>query len=515
VGACTPHVPRNSERDQLQAPVRPGPRIGPLAGVVLGCLVGLAASAGRAGATEAPKLPSLAPVVDKASREVTNCSTACWLRNGLTTSNQSLAVALRHIGPPGNAAPVAARLVLQGAHHGEIRVFRGKSVTVDAAGGAETEDTISVELINALPPDHYTGALLMDVSTGADQVVQPVDIQVRAGPFWPLMLLIGAVVAGGLITWLLSMRPKVQFRNSADRLRARIDNLPESERSILLPLWNETWRLRTSAFATAQTQLAALEAGADALRECRNVQDDAMRLPGALSLTPWLQRIGTATEKVVDAVRSYQAVYGKELARVTGSIDEFKDARQAKATTDALERRARPAHASGPPYAAFRNAVEAVRKALEGASPDPAQPAPDLGPLLRSLRNAFEKLEEAHGQALPDALPGAPVAAGVGAGVGVVTTILGWPAPVAVAGARDRPTRFDFTTGVAALIGPLASVAVAVVLLAVGFKTTYVDNATFGATLADWLTLVFWGLAAWGARQALTGLGKPAAASTG
>jgi hypothetical protein len=48
-------------------------------------------------------------------------------------------------------------------------------------------------------------------------------------------------------------------------------------------------------------------------------------------------------------------------------------------------------------------------------------------------------------------------------------------------------------------------------LLLIGFKTTYLDNVTFGASLSDWAALAIWGLAAYGARKTLTGLGASGA----
>jgi predicted cobalt transporter CbtA len=75
---------------------------------------------------------------------------------------------------------------------------------------------------------------------------------------------------------------------------------------------------------------------------------------------------------------------------------------------------------------------------------------------------------------------------------------------------------FDLRAIVGDTLGSAASIGVMLVLLAIGFKLTYLDNATFGASCTDWLGLVFWGLAAYGTRQTLTGLGpSPAPASSG
>jgi hypothetical protein len=83
--------------------------------------------------------------------------------------------------------------------------------------------------------------------------------------------------------------------------------------------------------------------------------------------------------------------------------------------------------------------------------------------------------------------------------------VFGWPEPPEEPVAAD--VRFQLAAKLGSFLGPVASAIVALVVLLIGFKTTYLDNATFGASPSDWVAMGIWGLAAYGARRTLTGLG--------
>ena len=495
--------------------------------LVLASLCAAEADLGSASIQAAPKatgseaaLPSLKPVVATTSRKLTNCSGACPFRDWVAGSNQDLTVALTGTTPRGVVVPLKPRLVLQPENGGTVVVLSGLSVATAAASKPGEVTEVTVHLDNELSADHYTGALLVNVSSGADPVSAPVDLQVRKGPLWPVLVLLAAVALGAGINLLFGAQPKVRFKRSVQRFRTRLSGLPEAERSVLQELLDDTWRMRGSDFKTAQAHLKALIAGADALQACRNVQDEALRQAMQQShpqqLTPWVQRIGSATAAVVEAVRSYKASYDDDLGLVRHTRAEFEVALKAKDQIDDLERRAHPGSRQVDPYKTFREAVATFREALSKVSPQATQPAPDLSPLVAEVEKAFKGLEEAHGEELREAAPGEPVAAGVGERVVAGAVALGWPVP---AGAVDDTTTrrallFDATTEVAKWLGPLAALMAALVLLAAGFKTTYLDKATFGAAAGDWLALVLWGLAAYGTHQVLTGLGKSTSSST-
>jgi len=461
-------------------------------------------------AAEEPATPTFSPIVEKPAFQFTKCAVWCWARDVVGPTTSSVVVALRRVPTAEEIEPSDSRLALQSNHDDDVRTLPG---VFEKRASAATQDSITVDpKLSELPPGHYSGSLIFDVSSGANPVAVPVGLDVRLGPELPLFVLIASVFAGALLGLLLDQRPKAKFKKSADALRERIASLPAEEQEILFPLWTTVWDERGDKSAAAK--LAALEKGADALVRCRDVQDDALQLPEAVALPQWIRRIGVAVQGVIQAVRSFAASYDDKLADVARTADEFKAAAAVEEELAEKEVRARAASQQRNEHLRFTTAVKQARAALKGVSTQPSQPVPDLDGPLQAVRDAFTALEAAHGSPL-DAVPetGGARAAGLGEVEGLMLSLLGRPVRGEVAegaeAARAGSARaFDAGAWFGGKLGPLAATAVAVVLLAVGFKVTYLDNMTFGATLTDWLTLVFWGLAAWGARRTLTGLGQ-------
>jgi len=444
-----------------------------------------------------PAAPSFAPVAKTTKRAVTG-------------GGDRVVIALRRTGPPGRPRPVAPRLVLQGEHHAAVEVIAGRAVSYQRGTGGQHE--IAIELGHGLEPDHWTGALIFRVA-GADPVTAGIDLDMRSGPELPLVVLAASVVAGAVLTWLLAQRPKARFARNAEQLRVVIAQRPETERAVLEPLWKDTWDTRGSNFDKARAQLDAITEGAEALREARDVQNRALSVHGAMGLTPWVQRLTGATRNVVTAVQSYAADYGDIRRRQATAADQLDEAVKAQTRLEALRPRAGAGAGQQHEFEAFEAAAERLKNELTHVSPDPEQNAPELGPLLTDVEGAFDALDESAG-GLPEP-PARPRSAGLRDVAAVAANALGWPVASGAAPVPSGAAGFD----VAALIGgrlwPLAATALAAILLIVGFNTTYLGNATFGAEPSDWVALVVWGLAAWAARQALTGLGPPAESKRG
>ena len=337
----------------------------------------------------------------------------------------------------------------------------------------------------------------------------PVDVQVRDGPFWPLIVLLAAVALGAILSWIFDkLMPKANFDKAAAAFLQKVKNLPASERTVLLDRWPQVLSEQNTDLATARNHLTALSLGIDALQQCRDAQDEALRTVGFATLVGWVQRIGSATSGVISAIEGFQAPYDTQIAVVKQSKREFDNAVKVQETIQSLELRARAAQGAGYSYQNFSAAARQVRDALKGVSPDPQQQAPDLAPLIKAAQESFASLEKAHGSPLPEPR-GRAVAAGVGA-AGVLASLLGWPAVAISVNVQQASGHGSIAVTAARWLGPVASVVAAVTLLAIGFKTAYLDNATFGTTVSDWLGLVIWGLAAYGSRKALTGLGATA-----
>jgi hypothetical protein len=484
-------------------------RAGALAVVALIAASALIFSGGNAAKSSAAAPaapPTVAPVLDTTTRKLTNCSRrSCFFRNWLVGKNQKLTVVLRDTA--NSAGPVqltGGQLVLEGENTGGNRIIPAGS----AANGQQATPTapavVTIDLDNDLHPDHYHGALLVQVD-GADPVAANVDVQVRAEPGLPIAVLILTVIIGLALSLVISKRPAISFAKSATKLHVKIDNLPADERRILAPLFNETMKLRGVNFATAQSQLAALSAAVGALVVAHRIHASAWRQRGARAVPNWLQRVDSADTSLVGHILAYHASYDDDVALLEQARADLNTAVATKELVDELAQRAVNAP-PGPDLTAFETDLSAYRTALSGASGDVATPAPDLLPLVRNVELSFarlpvdrperrvehviEELGTEHAQARSAAPEGDR------------------PDDDAVAAAI-----FDRGVALAAPFERLVPIVVWILLLAIGFKTTYLDNATFGASRSDWLTLIAWGIAAWGAKQSLTGLGKASSSS--
>jgi hypothetical protein len=453
------------------------------------------------------EISPFAPITERTSLQLTNCSTLHFFCNALGESGQQdLVVVLRQTGTvTPRQIPASSYLVLQADRDSQPRIFNGKNAITFTPAQNGTPALVSVDLANALPADHYTGALVLGATSGFKSVDAPVEIDARDGPFLPLIVLLGAVLAGALISLFFEkIRPKVDFDDKASSFLRRVNILPAVEQEVFRQPWQQVLSERDTDLRTAEQHLTALARGIDALRRVRDAQDEAMGTSGYEQLLGWVQRIGGATRDVISAIQGFHAPYDMQVALVYQAKKDFADALQVHGTVQSLKRRAGAARGTGHPYQQFLESAKQVSEALEHVSPDPHQRAPDLAPLIKATQDAFALLEQAHGSPLPEP-QGQAVAAGIGA-VSALASLLGWPAVATDVGGQARMP-FDLAVRAGRWLRPAVSIVVAVTLLAIGFKTTYLDNVTFGATVSDWVGLVIWGLAAYGARKALTGLG--------
>ena len=461
-----------------------------------------------------PKKGGFAPVAEKTSGQLTTCGDSCGLRDALFSSDESLSIAVRKTGPQESFQPTGSKLVLQRQQDGDLEVVSGDAVQFVPTKKASEQEHFEIDLSDVEDPGEYTGALLFALTNTGESASVPVTLKVREGPLCPLLLLILAVFIGFCIRLALDQLPVSKFRDEATKLRTQIAALPAGERKILEPLWVQLWEERKDRLNTAEEHLKALQAGAEALKQARDAGDKAMRSPQAVKVAPWAQRIGSATSRLTMAIRSFEPPFEDNVALITKTQEEFEQAAAAKVELDDLKARASIALNAGPAYTEFKEAADVLQNALEKVSPDASQEAPNLEPLLNRLKEAFDELEKAHGARLELASAGGQ-AAGLAEVAPAVRAVLGWPqGPETVGMPEGKFSTFDLRAALGGYLSGAASIGVMLVLLAIGFKLTYLDNATFGTNLTDWLALVFWGLAAYGARQTLTGLGPSPAPTT-
>jgi hypothetical protein len=407
-------------------------------------------------------------------------------------------------GTPPALNPTDLFVLLQADGDGPTRTIQAQAVAPDPIQNQAVDVSVRFQ---DLPAGHYVGSLVQFATGGTSTVIAPVDLQVRDGPLWAVFWLIVSVVAGAVVSWLFELRKKAQFKRGIRQLRARIAVLPKRDQLILEPLLDVIWADRASNFDVAAGRLTALTAGAQALQTSRDLQDSALSHAEASDLSGWVQRVTAATDAVVLAVQQYATNYDDCVGKVRHAATELDDAVKALQSIQSMERSAAGAPNRGDAYTVFIAAAQHVHTELNTVSPDPAQPAPDLEPALASAESSFKALMATNtlqpqiGRDVEFAYGGGRNALAFGLFPG--TALLGPPSLLGPL----KNAWFDFTAAVGNVGAGVASIVSMLVLLAIGFQTTYLGNATFGTKITDWLTLVFWGLAAYGARRTLTGLG--------
>jgi hypothetical protein len=399
-------------------------------------------------------------------------------------------------------APADAYLVLVGDHHHQVVTYTSASgdVAFTGANGLGVPATVTVKLGTALRPDHYTGELVLSAADNGEPIVIPADVQVRYDAVIPIGVLVAAILLGAIVTWIFEQRPKVKFTRQAQQFLAQAKKLPTAERSVLMQGWAQVKVERAQDLKTAQAHLNALVLGLDVLRRCRDIQDAVARAPGFERVINWVQRVGAAIRRVTDDVAAFQSPYNQALQLVRTTKSQFDAAVAAAREIDSLDRRAEQAQQNQQAYVRYTKTSAALHKVLDGVSPDPDVSAQDVTPYLAAARIAFEQLASAAGHPLYELAGGAKPARTARA-----VNVFGWPEPPIEPVAAD--VRFQLAAKVGGLLAPVASAVVALVVLLIGFNTTYLDNATFGASPSDWVAMGIWGLAAYGARRTLTGLG--------
>ncbi|MDW5593758.1 hypothetical protein VSS74_05400 [Conexibacter stalactiti] len=459
-------------------------------------LVAVAAAIALPASAQGAAAPTFAPVIAEPAQRLTTCSLPCAGNDLVTDAGDDVVILIRPKPRTAEVSVARALLVLQGDHDPTVEELAGTS---DGSGDPRQ---VTIAVGDRLAPDHYDGALLLTPSSSADQVVIPFSLDVRYGPLLPLLLLVFGLFFGWLIERIFKLAPKREFSTAAERLRQRINALPASEKALLTPLFDATRELRGQDLATATRQLDSLEAAVRALRQSRDLQDAALSDPFRMTLVAWVQRLEGTVGALGDAIRSYAAGFDREVAAVQRAAEELMQAHAAGLQLTDLSSRAEQAAQKDAAYDAFTQTVEAARRAIADVSPDPGDAAPALPPLLAEVRRRYDLLQPAQAAAAP----GTPLPAGVGGVLGTASAAL--PATVLL---TSPGATFDTLADIAKTAIPIASGIVVLVVLAIGFKLTYLDDATFGASISDWSALFVWGLAAWGTRQALTGLGPPAA----
>lgn len=124
---------------------------------------------------------------------------------------------------------------------------------------------------DALSPNHYVGIVRVSAPGATGPIDIPVDLRVRAGPLWPLLMLIFGVAVAWLARWRKEKGEKIErVLDGLGRLTTSIGFDPAASRAVLTPMldraqeavtredFDEAERI-TARIAERRVALAALE----------------------------------------------------------------------------------------------------------------------------------------------------------------------------------------------------------------------------------------------------------------
>jgi hypothetical protein len=291
----------------------------------------------------------------------------------------------------------------------------------------------------AIPPDRYTGAIYLTLEGKEERLKVPIDLSVRTGPLWPMLLVLVGILLGRLFKYMQERGgPLSQALMAVNRVEARIQRVHPDDRQVLAPMIAAVRQLvyREQLEAVTGT-LDSVEARLDALTDLRTME---AVLVG--------KEQHPAVKEALDKIKRVRQLLGlKQDVEARKAMDEVNAALAALKTT-----------LMGPDQKPDAGVVQAAERAESArTAADRAMQAPSLPTDPAWLARLKRSL-------------------------------------VAVSGLSEQ-IRAEATLW---LVRPLLYVALLGGLLTVGINSLYVDKGvTFGVnSLSDYLILVVWGLTA-------------------
>ena len=402
---------------------------------------------------------------DRLKTNLVNCDPPCWLATWLLPGSTQKDYEIKFEKPIGASQPV---LEITTDVKGEQNGFQWKSThfgfgqPIDAASSAPPSNgqagstnnpadkrflVFPVTLSHAdLPADHYTGSIYLSLDADTPVIKLPVDVNVRVAPLWPLLFLFIGILLGKLIKYMQEKGgPKADALVVFNRVEARYRKLvPADQKLIESQLDNARRLINEDSPAEAVTLSKSIDARITALESLREIE---ARLAGK-----------------------------EQHPKVKEVLGQLNEARE---------------FIRGGQDSEMNVLMNDIRKTLVS-----------LSTTLMGDENVPDPAVKEAAEAAKNATIAGPVTAG---------TIT--PAKIPL---HKRVTRFlaDFSGVVDDLepetarwvLQPLLWLVLVLGLVALGLKSLYIDNPTFGANAADYVSLIFWGMSSDVASRALGSL---------
>jgi hypothetical protein len=191
--------------------------------------------------------------------------------------------------------------------------------------------TLPVAIVSSeIPADHYTGSIYLAVAGQGIALKVPVDLNVRSGPFWPLLILVVSILLGRLYKFMQDKGNAIADAGaSLNRIEFRLRDAHAQDAEIIMPMLGTARDLvHQNKAAEAAAAANAISARLSTLGELRQIET---RLKGRESEAP-VALILTDIRQARENIRLQQDDKAKAL--ITKIKDALVTLAAAPASTD-------------------------------------------------------------------------------------------------------------------------------------------------------------------------------------
>lgn len=403
---------------------------------------------------------------DRLKTNLVNCDRPCWLATWLLPGSTQKDYEIKFEKPIGASQPV---LEITTDVKGEQNGFQWKSdhfqfgqPTVPASSASPPSNgqagstngpadkrflVFPVTLSHAdLPADHYTGSIYLSLDADTPVIKLPVDVNVRVAPLWPLLFLFIGILLGKLIKYMQEKGgPKADALVVFNRVEARYRKLAPADQKLIESQMESARRLMNDdSPAEAITLSKSIDARITALESLREI---ATRLAGK-------EQHPKVAEVLVKLNEARELIRQSQDNEMNVLLDDIRKRLLSLSTT--------LMSSENLPDPAVKEAAEAAKNATIAGPVTGETPAPKKIPVHQRVTRFLAEFS------------------------GVVDDL------------EPETARW--------VLQPLLWVVLVLSLVALGLKSLYIDNPTFGANAADYASLIFWGMSSDVASRAIGSL---------
>lgn len=302
---------------------------------------------------------------------------------------------------------------------------------------------------DSMPPDNYTGAIYLTLAEQNNRLNIPVNLNVRSGPFIPLLVLFFGVILGRIFKYMQERgEPQAEVLQQVNRLQEDIENAPEEDKKILTPMIDQARQaVYREKFEQAEVRIKAIEARFELLTELRTLETNLKGKEQHPVVKEAMEKITQARQSLI---LNNESEAKKILEEVRTDIPKLTSLMGSSASDEGISEKLEQAS---------KKALDSINRSIEAEK--------DLAPISNGWKHVQSFL-------------------------------------IIFSGVSDQ-VRAEATFWI---VRPLLGIILLIGLSIVGIGSLYVENGkTFGSNpFPDYLGLVLWGLSADVASRSLSSL---------